>query len=42
MDFPVKSTQKEAIHLFLDILVRNIIFALENHIFAYLTLTFTL
>ena len=42
IDFLVKSTwKKEVFHLSLGKLVRNIIFDLENHIFAYLTLTFT-
>ena len=36
-----KVYEKEVLHLFLGKLVRNIIFDLENHIFAYLTLTFT-
>ena len=36
-----KVHEKEVLHLFLGKLVRNIIFDLENHIFAYLTLTFT-
>ena len=41
MDSLVKSTQKEVFHLFLDIIVRNIIFDHENHFFANLTLVFT-
>ena len=39
-----KVHEKEVLHLFLGKLFRNtqcIIFDLENHIFAYLTLTFT-
>ena len=36
-----KVHEKEVLHMFLGKLVRNIIFDLENHIFAYLTLTFT-
>ena len=36
-----KYTEKEVLHLFLGKLVRNIIFDLENDIFAYLTLIFT-
>ena len=36
-----KYMKKEVLHLFLGKLVRNIIFVLEIHIYAYLTLTFT-
>ena len=36
-----KVHEKEALHLFLGKLVGNIIYDLENHIFAYLTWTFT-
>ena len=36
-----KVHEKEVLHLLLGKLVRNIIFDFENHIFAYLTLTFT-
>ena len=36
-----KVHEKEVLHLFLGKLVGNIIFDLENHIFAYLTLTFS-
>ena len=36
-----KYTEKEVLHLFPGKLVRNIIFDLENHFFAYLTLIFT-
>ena len=36
-----KVHEKEVLHLFLGKLVVNIIFDLEKHIFAYLTLTFT-
>ena len=35
-----KYMKNEVLHLFLGNLVRNIIFDLEIHIFAYLTLTF--
>ena len=36
-----KVHEKKVLHVFLGKLVRNIIFDLENHIFAYLILTFT-
>ena len=36
-----KYMKKEVLHFFLGKLVRNIIFDLENHILAYLTLAFT-